>query len=157
MTIKLQNGSVPSAIKIGSTDVLSVRKGSALLWSTTPTHDISFAFVAGSPASGPGTATLPATHRLKIDYKISTFEVNGASTQLKFTAATASDASAFLAAMSTGIIFTHNAVATNNMPPANWSIVNSTEIENTDSTDVGDLLSILGGVASPAVVTITMT
>ena len=37
MTIKLQDGSVPSAIKFGSSTILKVYKGTALLWTRTPT------------------------------------------------------------------------------------------------------------------------
>ena len=161
MTIKLQNGSVPSAINFGSTAVLSVRKGSALLWSTTPTDNVSLTFTPGSNASGPVNGTLPATHRFNRgdpsnQYNISTFETIGIPvTALRFTSDTTANALAFRSSILTGIKFSSSTGVSGTLPKANWVQFNNV-ITNTNSGDIGNLLSILGSnLPSPDDVTIT--
>ena len=159
MTIKLQNGSVPSAIKIGSTDVLSVRKGSALLWSTTPTNNVSLTFTPGSsanPATGPVSGTLSPTHQFNLDFNISTFDTVGTPvTRLRFIADTNQNATAFLNDISTnGLLFT-NSDGVQTFALTNWSVLNNV-ILNSNTSDIADFLDMLGSnLPSPDDVTIT--
>ena len=161
MTIKLQNGSVPSAINVGSTAVLSVYKGADLLWSTTPTDNVSLTFTPGSNASGPVNGTLPATHRFNRgdpsnQYNISTFETIGTPvTSLRFTSDTTANALAFKNSITAHIAFSSSTAVSGTLPKANWVQFNNV-ITNTNSGDIGNLLSILGGnLPSPDNVTIT--
>lgn len=161
MTIKLQNGSVPSAINVGSTAVLSVYKGADLLWSTTPTDNVSLTFTPGSNASGPVNGTLPATHRFNRgdpsnQYNISTFETIGTPvTALRFISDTTANALAFKNSITAHIAFSSSTAVSGTLPKANWVQFNNV-ITNTNSGDIGNLLSILGGnLPSPDNVTIT--